>query len=345
MHNRSNYAVSEVVSYILIIVIIATTTSSIFFWYVPSVERIEAETQVNSMSEQLRYFSNALDNLLSQGVNASSMIPISFNEGNFYIESIKNVGDSKIIGSRIVIYYSLDPDYEFNVSGLDDSDNEFEISFDGTDYPTGSVSAEAYDLIGTDDGMNTCSEDSDSEFEFSIGSINISGAYKIDLFDEDNSNLFGRIWVFDTGSVVYELNTGQGTYHVSAENLGVIKGFPTSSSIDKRPKVFYENNNLILYVLQLNTTNDVSIGGSAGADVEIHAAITNRTILENRNVSYNFKMQFFNDDFENDIDAWNVFYRIYHDFIKQDSDNIKFDSPSHLEFTLVRTVCDLRMEV
>jgi len=279
MHDRSNYAVSEVVSYILIIVIIATTTSSIFFWYVPSVERIEAETQVNSMSEQLRYFSDAVDDLISQGVNASTVIPVSFNEGNFYVESIKNIEDSKIIGSRIVIYYSLDPTYEFNISGLDDSDDEFEISFDVNNVPTNNVKAHAYNLINFDSEIK--SGTGSNPFEFSFDSTSIYGGFKINLFDEDNSdNLFGRIWVFDTGSLIYELNTGQGTYHVSAENGAVINGFPKSSSIDRRPLVFYENNNLVIYVLQINTSNEVSIGGSAGADVEIHAALTNRTLLE-----------------------------------------------------------------
>ena len=344
MHNRSNYAVSEVVSYILIIVIIATTTSSIFFWYVPSVERIEAETQVNSMSQQLRYYSDAIDDLASQGVNASTVIPISFNEGNFYVESIKNVGDSTIIGSRIVIYYSLDSNYEFNVSGLDDGNKEFEISFDANNDPTNNVRAEAYNLINSN--SESISDPGSDTFEFSYSSISIHGSYKINLFDEDDSDtLFGRIWVFDTGSLVYELNTGQGTYHVSAENGAVINGFPKTSSVDRRPLVFYENNNLVIYVLQINTTTDVSIGGSAGADVEIHAALTNRTLLENRKSAYNFKMQFFNDDFENDIDAWKVFYRIYHDFIEEGSDNVKFDFSSSMDFTLVNMVLDLRMEV
>jgi len=253
---------------------------------------------------------------------------LSFNEGTIYVESIKNAGGSRLIGERIVIYYSMvdDTSYNFIVSGLDDSDDEFAINFDNGPDPTNNVKADLCDLIGSSDGS-----DSSGSYVFTIAGVSISGAYKIDLFDEDNSNeLFGRIWVFDTGSFIYELNTGQGTYHASLENGAVLNGHPTSSNIDRKPVVFYENNNLVIYILQINTTNNVGIGGSAGED---------------RSVSYNFKMQFFNDDFESDTDAWKVFYQIYYDFVDSGSDDIQFDNADSLEFTLVRSVCDIRLEV
>ena len=342
MHNRGSYAVSEVVGYILIIVIIATTISFVSFWYVPHVEKIEAETQVNGLSEQFKYFADAVDNLISQGVNASTVIPLSFNEGNLYVESIKNAGSSRIIGERIVLYYSLvdDPNYDFNVSGLDDSDENFAIDFD---LPlTTTVRAQIYNLFGSGYEDDSCTLPAGFDF----GSASISGAYKINLFDEDNSSrLFGRIWVFDTGSFIYELNTGMGTYHVSLENGAVLNGYPTSSIVDRKPVVFYENNNLVLYMLQINTTNDVGVGGTAGGDIDIHATLTNNTILEDRNISYNFKMQFFNDNFESDTDAWKVFYQIYHGFVDSGPDDIKFDNTGSLKFTLVRSICDVRLEV
>jgi len=353
MHNRGNVAVSEVFSYIMVVTIVTIATALVFLWYGPYMQEIEAETQINSIAQQFDYLNDAIYDLISQGVNSSKIVPISINEGSIYINPI-NTGSNKIIGERIVIFYSLvdSPEYKFYVDGLDDVDSEILINLTGShSCDIQAIATRLNDSYILSNQQNVAGS-SYSTFNFGSGN-NIAGSFKIDLINDTNSLTFGRIFVFDTGSVVYELNTAGGIYHAGFESAAVVKGYPSSSYINTKPLIFDEYKNFVFHIVEFNSSTQIT-GGSGKGDYKLSVKSEGSSILANRNETYNLRMQFFNNDYSMNADAWRVFFNIYHNFkndaifqktIYRNGNDVSQLGYEPLYFTVVRTVCDVSLGV
>lgn len=354
MHGRSNSAVSEVISYIMVVSIITTTTALVFLWYGPYMQEIESETQLNSIVQQFDYLNSAINDLIYQGVNSSKSVPLSIDDGTISIESIKNidsVSSSSILGERIVMYYSLsdDDDYKFYVQGVEDGNSKININL--TRGFSCDIRINATNLIDFTEETITENDVDDAPKTFDFGT-NIKGAFKFDLINDENEFTFGRIFVFDTGSIIYKLSSGAGLYHVSSECGAVTKGYPSSSYIDTKPLLFDKDEDFIFHIIQFNTSAGSGAGGVG--DYELYVTCEESSILQDRDDIYNFRMQFFNDNYERDQNAWYSFFRIYHDFVYDEAvqntiyrtgNDVYQTNSEALYFTLVRAVCEVSLEV
>ncbi len=116
---RVNRAVSPVIATILVISIVLSSISMIFVWGVPYMEKTKLQTQQTDVSSQLDVISDTIKEMISNGPGTTRENRISMDSGELSLSKI---------GSRDVIYYSYDPNYNFTVSGLDDGDNRFTLN-------------------------------------------------------------------------------------------------------------------------------------------------------------------------------------------------------------------------
>jgi hypothetical protein len=301
MQGRNNYAVSEVISVILVLGIIGASITSTLMWSRPYIADKKAEASMDSAVTQFGMMNEVVQDIVSQGAQCNSVFNFAINDGQVTIEPE---------GERFVIYYSLDPDFDFTVSGFNDpDDSSFRLTLEPcvgfTDYP--SISADY--LNGTIRSLTItlfgcgvvppitlpCDLDISANNAFPL-----EGSVKIDI--THSGSVVGRIWLFDTGSVTYQLSSTSGTQKVIFENGAVIRAYPSGTSwLAEEPVVFNRSGYFVLRMIQINGSESISGPGVHKINLKIHA----RTLPATNQPAYNYKMQIFGDYNE----TWYEFFR------------------------------------
>lgn len=107
---RRKKAVTPVVGTIIVITIILSATAAVLLWGLPYIERTKAEAQKENISSQMRLVKGTLESLINQGPGATEENRITISNGFLQIAN-----DS----ARIVVYYSFNNDYDFDLDGID----------------------------------------------------------------------------------------------------------------------------------------------------------------------------------------------------------------------------------
>lgn len=260
MRDRRDSAVSTVVGAILVLMTVTVAITTVLIWIVPYIERTKAETQINNVYSQFSVLDEVLSDLISQGANASTVSNVAIDKGGINIDSG---------GDRIVIFYSLDPSFNFTVSDFDDDDNKFNFTI--TKCATGITSYKInISYLATNDFDDNprfypCPP-VEGRTVTVICDKDLVDAVKIDITPggvaEVKHIVLGRIWLFDTGSISYSLPSSSGTYGVITENMGIVLVYPGSSYLKEEPVVFNKSNAFVLQVLQVKP---VGSSGGVGA--------------------------------------------------------------------------------
>ena len=117
-------AVTALLGTILVITLVMSSIAVIGIWGIPYIENSKIRSHHDASYATFNVIDNAVEGLISSGSGAS---------GKFNIANYVNYGSVSIDseGDRLVVIYSYDEEYTFNVSGLvDDSDTDFVITVD-----------------------------------------------------------------------------------------------------------------------------------------------------------------------------------------------------------------------
>lgn len=118
--NLNTYAVSEVVSTILVISIVMATVAAILAWGIPYMDEKEKQSQIQSVHSNYDNIDSSIDDLILQGYGTrKSAIVTSYND-------MSSIGIAES-SDKLIVYYSFHPDYDFNISGLEDDGSNFTI--------------------------------------------------------------------------------------------------------------------------------------------------------------------------------------------------------------------------
>jgi len=256
----NNRGVSEVISTVLVLFIITSSMSFVMLWAIPYMDESKAESQTDNVYSQFFIFDEVLDTLINQGINSSSSSNIMLENGDLYIDSQ---------GSRLVIFYSIDSSYDFNVSGLEYGSEEMIISTSSMTPPDFDIKINVTTLKSGD--YNVFS-DSNDPYEFNISEASLgfklSDSIKIDLIDKSHTPdvLFGLIWVFDLGSIQYSLSSRGGEYRIVSENCGILSFYNLGFYLEKRPRNFiYDGTDLcVINIAQIRPGDDYLGAGGEG---------------------------------------------------------------------------------
>ncbi|MCK4364746.1 MAG: PKD domain-containing protein [Thermoplasmatales archaeon] len=149
----------------------------------------------------------------------------------------------------------------------------------------------------------------------STGGVKLNGTLRIDLYFsgyEGEHDPFGRIWVFDLGSISYISPHDVGTQRTIFQNGGILTFGPIISNVINGPSFFEEDAAIGFRIIQINNTAIANVSGYGVFDIKL--TMKNSYSREPRFYgAYHVKMQFF-DPYQEMIDLWLNYYTKFHNF-------------------------------
>ena len=347
MHSHENHAVSEILGLVLVLMIVTGVISTILFWGVPYMQDKKAFVALENALLQFDAMGNLIDDAFSEGVfdvdngevvNSSKTMTFQLGDGDVQIDTR---------GERFVFWYSLADKYDFNVSDFDPDGDENSFSIDFTDGSASNVDVYyLYDNSLPPDLDKAIGDPTETEYS-------LHDAVQIDV--KDGSDIVGRIWLFDVGSLIYESVGSSGVYKAIVENGGVLSTVNSiSGNFFNEPKYWpqarLDNSSMLtLRMIQIkNNPNDgvdaISGTGSSKADFCIRPC-SSMTMESKTQLFSNFKMKIYGD--KGAVSAWNLFYKNNVGFqVDEINETLSWvKPPGNAMFSLNHAVCYIDMEV
>jgi len=149
----------------------------------------------------------------------------------------------------------------------------------------------------------------------------LNGTLRIDLFGGGSWTdiPFGRIWVFDLGSITYESRNDIGSQITIFQNGGILTFGPINNGIKSHPSFFEEDEAIGFRIIQIGESYVKGVGGSGvyeiGLNMKNSYSREPRVTEEESQYSqiYNFKMQIY-DPFEEATELWINYFTTSYDF-------------------------------
>ncbi|MGF3584118.1 MAG: hypothetical protein ACQXXD_00100 [Thermoplasmatota archaeon] len=326
MHTLSNYAVTEVLSLVTVVIIASSAITAVLLWAIPELDAKKQSVRIDSALTQFKTIRDVIEDVTSGGAGASNFVDFVTDAGDVYL-------DSK--GDRFIFYYSLAEGFDFNVSNLGDIDDKkfgFKIEKGQADSLT------VYYLYNS--GQENISQIPQDLIEVN-NNYNLADAVKIDIKNSDD--IVGRIWVFDSGYLSYEVASSSGVFRLFAENGAAISVYP-SGYLYHKPGFYNKDNSVVMKMIQIKPGD---IRGGSGKGVYKFLIRSNASYVREVKADIHgcFKMQIYGGNSE----AWVRFYTMEHGFKKFGSTqggSLSQDT-LYLEagktFSLVQSVCDARL--
>lgn len=329
---REHYAVSEVLSLVMVLLIVASAISAILLWAVPYMNEKMAENRSISALNQFNVINDIIKgDVIAQGYNSTSVVEFTIDAGKVSLNSS---------GERFIFYYSMLDDFDFNVVGLNDNNKEFTIIIEND--PSGLA-----DFIDVYYLLDYYPPDLDigwaDPFTVSYPLVN---AIQIDICDTGLSTV-GRIFLFDTGSITYETFGSSVSYSVITENGGVVSGKDVNGYLYDKPNFKIDGNRLMMRVIQFKPGSVTSAGGTGQGKYSFTISLDENYIREtNMQIFDFFRLQIYGNEVA--VTAWENYFKIYHGFDQYDSGNA--EGTLYLSFgdrfvTLTNSVCDVYLRM
>lgn len=332
VNNRENYALSAVFGLILVVSIVTMTITAILGWALPQIESKKADIRLENALNQLTAINNVFKDRISQGVGSSSIVK--------FVADVGNIQISGRSGTRFVIYYSLKNVfiYTFNVSGFGENNFTFTPGplFDGNN-----VWINTTDLsTGTTESVSLSGVAKYQQYDVSYLYISLKDAIRIDIHTTTLVDApVGRIWLFDVGSINYEVSSSSGVRSAIVENGGVISGRSNSYYLIDEPNIYNNDDLLTMRIIQFKPDSETTAGGGK-ATYRFSMEIDNSFVRENKiNISDYFKMQIFGDY----ADAWINYFMSQQGFNQFNDDTLYLQGDRI--FTFTHSICNLDLEV
>jgi len=339
------YAVSQVVSVLLIVALVISVMPVILFWGMPLIDEKKTENEIQTIYYSFEIIDNTIEGLLLEGSGAKRVVGIACPNEN------GDLSTDISIDNKLIVMYTYDDDYDFDISGLEETgvnDDVFSVSM--TDPASSFTNAILYFL--NPGGDYDYSEDADyivpddyndpgdKENQLvNAGEIqanrNLEGNLLIDLYDTDvSAHPLARVWVFEIGSISYKAYYNAGTQRTAFEN-GVIMTYGIKNKgVVNAPTLIISNdkNSVALRVLQLNGLDVNSFSGRSTLEIMFNLVNSYRRekpteFLINTHGDVgshvsNLKFKFFGKNKE----TWKNYFTLMDEFDKIDSNTVEYNT-------------------
>ena len=296
-------AVTTVVSAILAITIVIVASLSTVFWGIPYVDELRNKESLENIEKQFNLIIDNMKDIIIGKVNSKNVLSVAVEEGKISVDN--NTYD------RTILMYSYDgiSKYNFTVSGLDDDNNEFDLIIPiMSNYSTVKAKglfynnpSEPENYSGKNLLISEAGKVTSSLFDF-------KGRVCILLYDEVMipDNLFGKIWLFDSNSLKFNLHTNEGNNELSLEKGGIIYVKEGDAQVKRLFNVYLEGGSFGLHVLQTLFLESFSAGGN-GFKIKISFECRGSWMQEIDEI-YNLRLQLHGDNAQTWLDYINDKY-------------------------------------
>jgi len=333
MCNRVHYAVSDVIAIILVFIIVSTTVGFILLWGTPYIDEKKAQSRKESALTQFSMITDVIkDDVISQGFRSKKIVEFRTDSGYLNLDSQ---------GERFILYYSLYPNFDFNVSGLGFDGKDKEFTFKIEKDPQGLANSLTIKYLY--DGSSEVIDPIPGEL-ITVNGL-LSNAVQIDI-NNIGKMVVGRIWLFDTGSIQYETSSSYTTYSVIIENGAVLSNQQNYGFLYYEPTIYNNDDVLGIRIIQLKPNSIESAGGSGGLQCRFTIKLNNSYLREDSaRVPVCLKMQIFGNDAC--VGAWKNYFTSLatHGFSQFPDGTLYLKPEGGMNFTLTHSVCDVSMRV
>jgi hypothetical protein len=328
-----NQGVSEVIGLVVIVMIATTSIGIVVFWGVPMMESRKVFVRVDSTLKQFEDLNDVIKKVSSRGVNTSEKFDFVTDAGQI------SVGDDN---ERFVLYYSINSDFEFSVSGFDKGEDDAEFTIDISDGEPDNPVLAIYHLDDPD--LDETGIVINPPVPVQVTNP-IKGAVRIDIYDIINENdVYGRIWLFDTKSISYELSVAEGIYKVIAENGAVVHISPYSNRLYDTPNLHYKNNSDLpqdsVLVMHINTIKSKGYISGSGMGRYNFIIKSNRSLVQENRITIPDTFNIMIYGRQNVVDAWVDYYKSQGFSLDDNVLSIE-DKGGSLIFSLIYSVSDV----
>jgi len=343
-------AISEMISLVMILFIVTGAITSIMLWGVPYMEEQKIAVRWESSLLQLDVMGDIIEDVFSEGINSSKKMNFQTSEGEFRYDAQ---------GGRFVIYYSTYTDFDKNKTGYEENRFKFNVSF--TDEP--------YNFKFWIE--NICTAHNDEELEFtatrldgSMPSSTVQHSIPTPLVIEFNNFEFrdavrvditcivegteyidyGRIWLFDVGSLIYHAVLRSESNRVIIENGGVISAHSDSGYMYNEPSYWSQtllDDSVLITMRTIQMKEDenrrLNISGFGTFQTEFMITTNNSTAQQIRQpIAFPIRMKIYGDDAA--VYAWNFYYTDQMGFEKISEGDETDDTRLEIEMKVVNEV-------
>lgn len=337
MHLRkfNDIAVSEYIGYLLVFLIASSAITVTLVWGTIEMQNSKTTVHLESATLQLDAMVDLIDEIYMEGafdysgvrdVNNSNEMNLQLSEGSVYLDDQ---------GERIVFWYSIHDLgtklseiekrlFSFDVSGFDPEDGDehmFHFQLNKAPIDTGTEEEYSGGLIFR---FTRLADGTSSKYEsdFSIGvdydviceDFPLTGAIRINIYDKQYFTEYGRIWLFDLGSLTFE--TSLHSKKAIVENSGILQVIANYGNFYNEPRYWSwdsldENMNMTtLRILQIRKNpfkgaNSVGISGSGQINFLISSNSKSSGINQSR-IFDDFRMRIYGD--ESVVSAWRSYF-------------------------------------
>lgn len=364
------HAVSEVIGIILVFSISSTVISGILLW---SGDRLEQEKMTSSSTvamNQIMMLDDTFQELIHQGANSSRIVNFAAGKGTV------SVGSDPSSGTRLVVFYSVNRSFYFNVSNFNDTDEKsFDItilSYNGSapyininylnnKYPFQAITQSP--ALTNTSGTKTITANKP-----------LVDAVRIDIYDY-KWGCVGRIWLFDLGYLRYEIPSSSSFNPVIIENGAIVSLYPSNPqfyNLEKPHDIYYTNISddhvFVMPILQIRRQVEIIGPEESTYKITLKLNKTNvgeqsfyinpfshwkriyntngvflrwdfKAITPNR---FNYRIQIYGDH----ADVWLRYLNTtYNTVFSKYPDGSFFCKQPHTSFALVYSVFDIKVEV
>jgi len=325
MRIMNSYGVTEVISLVTVTMIATTAIGVIVFWGIPTMESQKVFVRIESALTQFKNLNKVIQRVSTDGMNKSERVDFVTDAGQVNINN----------GNRFVFYYSTIDNFGFNVSDLGDSDDsKFTININDSGGWINSGTLSIYYLYNNKRENHSVDAGVVDIPISSLATNEFKNAVKMELRDR-TEKVFGRIWLFDTGSISYDLATTTGNYNIIAENEGVVSIQQGSGYMYQKPSI---HNNSYSFVMRITRLQSVgAVGGAGMSKYEFLIKSNDSSVQENKvEIPQLFRTKIYGD--EKTVDAWTEYFKSEFGFSGTNGD-LSFSK--RMNFTLVYSLCDV----
>lgn len=291
-------AVTSVISAILAITIVIVAALSTVFWGIPYVDELRNKESLENAEMQFNLLIDNMKDIIIGNADSKNVLSVAVEEGTISVDNSSY--------DRTILMYSLKgiSKYNFSVAGLDDNNKWFNLIM--SDYSN--IKAKGFFYNDPSD-PNNYHEENFTDFALSEkwSPFDLKGRVCILLYDGVRipDNLFGKIWLFDSISLKFNLHTNEGNHELSMEKGGIIYIKDGDSRVKRLFNVYFEDSTFGLHVLQTLFLESFSADGN-GFNIKISIECRGSWMQQKPDDDiYNLRLQLHGDNAQTWLDYIN----------------------------------------
>jgi len=270
-------AISTVISAILAITIFVGAAISTIFLGIPYINDLQSQESLENVEMQFKLILDNIKDIVTGEADGKNVLTLAIEEGS--LSNNKNDFD------RTILMYSYG-NFNFSISKLDNIVSKFKLNIISNE----SEPIDEVDIFRINDDGNLGEEllSTYSDSYITIEPNLFKG--KIVIFLNKSGVPKGKIWLFDSESLVFKTQSNTGSYKLILEKGGIIYTKNKNSQVKKLFNIYLKHNSFGLHVLQTNVSKPFTVSG--GGEFNIRISIESRgSALQELNNVFNLRLQ------------------------------------------------------